>query len=394
MDNRFGGPQAVVLGSVPELNKMGVKTIVTVPNVSGDTYQIATQNEVEIRKIMYTYPHKFRGVKEFLINIKWLATLFSSIFSFSRLIVKENIDIVQVNGLFGFQAAFAAKAMRKPLVWFLIGNVYPKWIVRVLMPLVTKMAQKIVLISDKLREYYLLPKTGHIAAKVSIINTYVDHNKLLCEGERGGIIRKELGLHENIPLVVSVGNVNVVKGYEYLIKAAAIVRRKIPEACFLIVGIRTAQQEFYWRYLDEIVKINRLENNLKFLGQRKDIARILVDADVFCLASTNEGMPIAILEAMTFRLPVVATDVGGISEQVIDQVTGLLVKAGDVSSLADAICRLLRRRDLCAEMGERGRQRVFQLFSKEMFVRKHFELYKDMVRGADCNSVYNKSSPH
>jgi glycosyltransferase involved in cell wall biosynthesis len=122
----------------------------------------------------------------------------------------------------------------------------------------------------------------------------------------------------------------------------------------------------------------QLGERLQFLGERKDVAELLSQADVFVLASKWEGLPVSILEAMRAGLPVVATDVGGVREAVQEDVTGLLSKAHDEQGLRDRIQSLMTLPSLMVQMGRAGRRRYEEHFRIETMVDKTVELYQQI----------------
>jgi glycosyltransferase involved in cell wall biosynthesis len=102
-------------------------------------------------------------------------------------------------------------------------------------------------------------------------------------------------------------------------------------------------------------------------------------ADVFCLPSYREGLPLAILEAMAFGLPVVATPVGGIPDVVVDGESGLLVEPGDPKALADAITRLADA-ELRMRIGSTAREHIWRLCDPAMLADRWHEIYADARR--------------
>ena len=106
------------------------------------------------------------------------------------------------------------------------------------------------------------------------------------------------------------------------------------------------------------------------LGYRSDVAAVLAAADVFVLPSHFEGLPMSVIEAMLTGLPVVATDIRGPREQVVDGETGLLVPAGSVERLAAALGRLVGDAGLRARMGEAGRRRALALFDERVVIER------------------------
>lgn len=118
-----------------------------------------------------------------------------------------------------------------------------------------------------------------------------------------------------------------------------------------------------------------LQDRVEFLGHRHDVADLLSRAQVFALSSRSESFPMTVLEAMRARLPVVASNVGGISEAVVDGQTGLLVPIGTADAWADSLKHLLVDRDTRGSMGAKGRDRYLALFGRDRMLDRVTSLY-------------------
>ena len=143
------------------------------------------------------------------------------------------------------------------------------------------------------------------------------------------------------------------------------------------------------------VKELGIGNNVKFLGWRYDIPEILSVSDVFVLPSVTECFPITILEAMSVGIPVVATKVGGVPEEVSDGETGLLVPSENPIALAQAITALLDNPELAQNMGKAGREKALQRFGRGTMIKKHEELYEQLAERKNVNginSIRNRNS--
>ncbi|WP_437929396.1 glycosyltransferase family 4 protein [Sorangium sp. So ce291] len=166
-----------------------------------------------------------------------------------------------------------------------------------------------------------------------------------------------------------------VKGHDVLLRALARLRDRGVAVTVLIVGDG-----------DERDRIHGLARELgihgkeaRFLGFRKDVPDLLLAADFFVLPSRDEGLPLAVLEAMARRLPVVVTPVGGVPEVVRSEEHGLLVPVDDPDALAGAIERLARDPALGRRLGEAGHVRVRDDFSFEKMTRKYEQLYLSLT---------------
>jgi glycosyltransferase involved in cell wall biosynthesis len=125
-----------------------------------------------------------------------------------------------------------------------------------------------------------------------------------------------------------------------------------------------------------------LTEKVDFLGQRRDIEEILASSHIFVLPTNWEGFPLSILEAMRAGLPVVASDVGGVGEAVMDGETGFLVPAGDEAALRARLSLLVQSPELRRRLGQSGRIRYESEFAVSAMLRKTLQVYRDMVPNA------------
>jgi glycosyltransferase involved in cell wall biosynthesis len=166
-------------------------------------------------------------------------------------------------------------------------------------------------------------------------------------------VREEFGLPPGAPLVATVANFKVHKGHGHLLEAAAIVRRELPEARFVLVGTGPLEQEVR-RRVNEL----GLDETVIVAGFRDDAPRIAAASDLFVLPSVREGLPIALLEAMALGRPVVATATGGAREVVEEGTSGLLVPPAEPRELARGIVKALGDATLRRRLGEAAQRRA------------------------------------
>jgi len=194
---------------------------------------------------------------------------------------------------------------------------------------------------------------------------------------QAGLVRRELAIEPNRAVITCVANFKEVKGHRILIDAIAALYAQNPDFCLWLVGDGPLRPE-----IEHQIRELGLENAVMFLGQRSDVPHILVDTDIFALASLWEGMPGVILEAMAARLPVVATSVGGIPEMVVHGQTGYLVPPRDSGALATSLARLLEDEESRLEMGEAGYRRVRSHFSLDAKVRELENVYEELYHAS------------
>ncbi len=186
--------------------------------------------------------------------------------------------------------------------------------------------------------------------------------------------RVELRLEEDDFVCATVARLVPVKGHTYLIKAIKDVVSSIPKAKFLFVGDGELKSE-----LSEEIKSLGLQENILLLGTRSDIVEILNCIDLFILPSLNEGFGLAIIEAMATKKPVIATNVGGVPEVIVDGKTGLLVPPKDPEAISSAIIKLYNEPDISSKMGLAGYDRVKELFDIAITVQEFEKLYSGLV---------------
>ncbi len=151
---------------------------------------------------------------------------------------------------------------------------------------------------------------------------------------------------------------------------------KFPTTVFQIIGDGELRQS-----LEQRSRTLGIENNVQFLGTRPDVPELLAHMDVFVLPSLWEGMPIVILEAMAARKPIVASDVDGVSEIVVNKRDGILVPPRNPKELAQAISLILTDRGLAECLGQRGFDKVVSQFDIETTVSRTQELYDSVLEG-------------
>jgi glycosyltransferase involved in cell wall biosynthesis len=175
--------------------------------------------------------------------------------------------------------------------------------------------------------------------------------------------------------VVIVANLRPVKAVDLLIRAAAIVVKSVPDVRFTIVG-DGPQRASLLTLADEL----SLTGQIDFIGSTSDVRGALRGASVGVLTSTSEGFSNAILEYMCAGLPVIATDVGGNREAVLENKTGYLVAPNDHGALADKLIFLLTHPVDSLRLGRAGRKRVETEFSLAAMIRNYQEYYVRLVK--------------
>ena len=182
-------------------------------------------------------------------------------------------------------------------------------------------------------------------------------------------LRDKLGISDDNKLVISVGRLTPIKGYNVLLEAWKNLpdrgKRKL-----LIVGEGPEKTNLLKQCNDE-----NISDSVIFSGFRDDVSDLLSISDLFVLLSHSEGLSCSITEAIAHGLPCVVTDVGGNSEIVQNHVNGILVKPGDIDSASEAIDKILGDNKLAMALENNSRRIALENFNEELMLEQYWDLY-------------------
>ncbi len=192
--------------------------------------------------------------------------------------------------------------------------------------------------------------------------------------------------HENFNIGF-VGRVSKIKDVKTAIKAMRVVKERIKEAKFLIIGPYEEERDYYEECV-ELVEILNLKDSVEFLGL-KNVKEFYPILDVLLLSSVSEGQPLVILEAMAAGVPIVTTDVGACSEMVKDGdlQSGFVVKPKDYISMAKAIIKLYEDTELREKFSKDGREIVRKKYRLDMMINGYKKLYEKAVKMKEVPSL-------
>jgi len=182
--------------------------------------------------------------------------------------------------------------------------------------------------------------------------------------------QQAIGISSEILYCTFVGRLTQIKRPDRLLDVAAECKKRGVDLRFLVAG----EGELFE---SSKARCEREQLNVTFFGWRNDIEQIFAASDLAILTSDNEGIPLTLIQAAQAGLPIVATDVGSISDIVINESNGYLTESSAVA-IADAIEKLVRDEQLRKLMGQAGKARATQYFSLERMVKDHADLYRSL----------------
>lgn len=280
-----------------------------------------------------------------------------------RIIENETIDIIHARSRVpGWLSFFASRGTDTHYVTTIHGIYRNKWSSEVMG------WGKFVIcpsraVARHMKEIFFVPEE-----KIVVINRWVNMDKFkLADPEK----RKKSNT------IVSVGRISPSKGYEYLIESFKKIIRQNPYLKLKIVGTPDKSKLDYFQSLKTLVNRFSLSHNVEFSGFRQDIENVLSEAKIAIAPSIiEEAFPRAVLEASACGIPVVATNVGGVSEIIEDGVNGLLVEPGNSEEIANAVLRLIKEPALCDTISRNEREKVEKMYSMEKSLKETEELYR------------------
>jgi len=245
--------------------------------------------------------------------------------------------------------------------------------------LILKHVDKIITVSDSVRHDVINTNWNMEPSKVVTVKNclelkIIDNIKISKTDAR-----LKLGIPEDDVVFGTVGRLVPTKGQSYLIDAFSRVQKKIPNSRLVIMG-----DGLLCKKLTEQAEELEISPRILFTGYREDVLELIRGLDVFVLPSLAEGLSIALLEAMASRLPVIASNVGGIPEVFGNSRCGRLVTSRDVDSLFAAMLEIGNLAgDKKKTLGEEGRNRIEKEFTSDVMLKHIEEVYESILNKSD-----------
>lgn len=300
-----------------------------------------------------------------------------SIIRLIRLIKRENFDIIQTFlPIANFIGGIAAKICSRAYIIGSLRNANPfSWMdpFCVMDMIALTLFSDFVIVNSEITRKYAIEKYGVSPKKIHIISNGKNFQDYITQENLR--LKANIGLNEHSVVVTTIGRVTKQKGHRYLIEAANILINQMDrDLTFLIVGKPEDASRDIMYMIDKFA----LKNHVKMLGIRKDIPEILDISDIFALPSLWEGLANVLLEAMSAKLPIVATNIEANCEVIENNKTGILVPPKNSTAIADAIAELLGNKNEARKLGEAAYLSVVNNYTVDKLVRNHERFYKQI----------------
>jgi len=300
----------------------------------------------------------------------------SLIYKLVRELKKENFSIVHCHGLFpSIWGRLAAIVARVPIRIVHCQNLYYGHALRTIIKLwlLSYFTTKIIAVSEAVK-MCLIKFVAIRPEKIIVIYNSSPDFKLQSPYPNNKI-RGNLGLNSDNFVIGTIGRLMDFKGHRFLIEAVAKCKSSYPH-CKCIIGGDGPEKE----NLKLKIKSLNLDDTVLILGWKKDIENLLLAMDVFVYPSIlREGLPLALVEAASFSLPLIGTDIGGIPEIILDGVNGFIVPHSNSDAIAEKIKFFIENAAERKKMGESSREEWREKFTLEEMISKIDSLYKGLL---------------
>ncbi len=311
-----------------------------------------------------------------------LTKLFKAIsgyFHFAKVLIIDKPDLIHIHSSFGpsfyrkLPFIYMTSWAKKPIINHIHGADFDEFYVNA---------------SEKKRKQITIAYNKCIVL-IALSAEWKDRLAQIVPEEKITIIENYSTLHENAlqerlkrssnNTVLFLGEIGKRKGCYDIPAVAAEVVKLVPDVKFILGGAGSTEDE---AVVKKLFKEKGVADHVVFpgwvRGNKKD--RVLREADVFFLPSYNEGMPMSVLDAMGYGLPIVSTNVGGIPKIVHDSENGFCCEAGDVNAMANGIVRMLSTRKMLESMSKESFRIAKDGYSLESHLKSIEELYRSILK--------------
>ncbi len=316
----------------------------------------------------------FNDIPEFKLTSFYDANFVRQIRRCAKFIKQNNIDIVHTHdfytNIFGMFSAKLAGVKTRIASKRETGSMRSN-LQKLIEKQAFKLSHKIVVNAEAVKKYLIEEQISE--QKINVIYNGLDLERLQPKTQNRTEICDELGLPngENIKFITLVANLrHEVKNQPMFLRTAQKVIKQFPNAHFVLAG-----EGELLNGLQTLANELQITDNVEFIGLCRKIPELLSVSFACVLTSFNEGFSNSILEYMSASKPVIATNVGGASEAIIENETGFLVNSDDDETMSKRLIELLKDETKAAKFGETGRKFVEENFSCETQLRKTLELY-------------------
>jgi glycosyltransferase involved in cell wall biosynthesis len=334
---------------------------------------------IQVKSYNFAYM-SYRGLPALLFAVRLVPT----VLSLAAYIRKNHFTLVYNNSLFNPYGSLAAWLAGVPCLWHIhdLGN--NPLIKALITRLVGAISKKVVVVSGAVKSIF--PESTY--SKIRLVYNGVDADEFDPALFDRQAIRAELDIPADRPVALSVGRLHEIKRPQDTFEAVRQLIQRIPDLLLLVAGTGDLEAE-----LRQFIDRYGLHHNIRMLGYRYDVARLLSATDVLVLSSGRESFGRILIEAMAMKIPVVSIRSGGIPE-VVSEDCGILVPPASPSELAAALELILTNPEMAQRMGEAARLRVMERFSFAQCINGLEQVIQEIVSETTLDHLPRSPVPH
>lgn len=359
-----GGGQTYLLRLISNLNRDVFKPLVVLPAKG----EFAAKLETIGVKVFDLPFHKFHTIFGFHKTLKKIR----------RICIDEKVDLIHCNSSVEsstFLALLLSKLLKIPALWQ-VHIPIKSW------PrdnILAALSDKIVCVSD----YACTQKFPWLikSSKLACVKNGIDTKTFRPDTEAGNSWRRKFNFRSDSVIIGSLGQLSPSKGQEFLLNAFSLISQKWPNLMLVFAGRDISPRKDFVARLMALSEERKLEKRVFFQGWTDETAGFINAMDIIVVPSLIDHFPLVMLEAMACAKPIVASNVGAISEAIKDGVSGRLVPPGNAKLMSEAIEELVSNKQLSDEFGRNALNDVKGQFSLENNTMKIENLYVELLNG-------------
>ena len=380
---KVSGAERMILLIVKKLNRSRFEPVMVCPEtdtIAAETQELGipcqTINQLDARFTL----HLDELLRYFASFIKTMRQLRANI-------RKLQPDLIHANSIrSGLVATTASIGIKIPVIWHLQDEL-PRHPLSILIRLFAVCSRRIRLmpVSRATGESFRgrIPQLLGKHLQEQVVHNGIELEKFEIDRTNRRRIRTELDLSENELVIGIVGQITPRKGQLELIETFARTQKQMPSSTLLVVGTPIFNKdEVYLEKLKETARDLGIENRVKFLGSRRDVAAVMQTLDLLVINSKSEALVLVAIEAMACGTPIIATAVGGTAEIIKHRKNGWLVPFGDERALSEAIVTLSREPEMRRLFADESKKYVTAHLDAEQFIKKVESFYQLCARPA------------
>jgi glycosyltransferase involved in cell wall biosynthesis len=358
------GAERIILSLAKGMDRKKFKIIIAVLSNNAD-------EDIPLMKYADAY-----NIKAELIKLK-CAFDFRAIFAVKKLIAKYKINILHSQEYKSNIISFFVAKLNKVVLLSTIHG-WTRAGVKVKLyefadSIILNFFNKVIAVSESIKKEALRKRIPQ--KKIVVIENAVDDAYLNLDADPS-LLRKKFNIGENLHVIGTMGRLSAEKGHKYFIQAASKVLKKRKDVIFIIMGEGNLRSK-----LEAYIEKLKMWEHVKIINYRENISEFLSLLDIYVSPSLRESFNLSLTEAMLFGRPVISTNVGVAPDVIIDNKTGILIKAKDSESLALEIIKLLEDKQLRKQMARSSSKVVLNKFSLATMVAKYEKIYMKCIKG-------------